>query len=141
MNKLKWWKRYLKDLKTTAKNMRKFLNILFCDWRLFTRLFGRALEWRGRGQEFDPLRLHQKIRQVSTCRIFLSIAKAMAYHQGRLVALVSHQSVRAVYHHTFRCVSKMLSQWWYTKLCFDDMQFLAELMIYKAYALIFDETL
>ena len=38
----------------------------------------------------------------------------MAYHQGRLVALVSHQSVRAVYHHTFRCVSKMLSQWWYT---------------------------
>lgn len=38
----------------------------------------------------------------------------MAYHQGRLVAIVSHQSVRAVYHHTFRCVSKMLSQWWYT---------------------------
>ena len=38
----------------------------------------------------------------------------MAYHQWRLVALVSHQSVRAVYHHTFRCVSKMLSQWWYT---------------------------
>ena len=42
--------------------------------------------------------------------LFLSIAKAMAYHQGRLVALVSHQSVRTVYHHTFRCVSKMLSQ-------------------------------
>ena len=38
----------------------------------------------------------------------------MAYHQGRLVAFVSHQSVRAVYHHTFRCVSKMHSQWWYT---------------------------
>ena len=38
----------------------------------------------------------------------------MAYHQGRLVALVFHQSVRTVYHRTFRCVSKMLSQWWYT---------------------------
>lgn len=41
----------------------------------------------------------------------------MAYHQGRLVALISHQSVRAVYHHTFRCVSKMLSQWWYAIPC------------------------
>ena len=28
----------------------------------FTRLFGRALEWHSRGQEFDPLRLHQKVR-------------------------------------------------------------------------------
>lgn len=48
----------------------------------------------------------------------------MAYHQGRLVAIVSHQSVRAVYHHTFRCVSK----------CFrnDDIQRLAPLMISTA---------
>ena len=38
--------------------------------------------------------------------VFLSIAKAMAYHQGRLVALVSHQSVRTVYHHALACIKK-----------------------------------
>ncbi len=35
---------------------------------------------------------------------FLSIAKAMAYHQQRLAVVVSHQSVRTVYHHALACI-------------------------------------
>ena len=36
---------------------------------------------------------------------FLSIAKAMAYHQLAL-RVVSHQSVRTVYHHALACIKK-----------------------------------
>ena len=75
----------------------------------------------------------------STCvnkSIFLSIAKAMVYHQQRYTVVVSHQSVKTVYHHTVRCAS----------ICFrnDDIQHFVLMiyrnklrMIYKAYALIY----
>ena len=71
----------------------------------------------------------QKIRQVLTCRIFLSKPTGLVYHHA-LACLSSTRLCRVVSHHTFR--SAFLSAWWYTKLCFDDMQVLAELMIYNA---------
>ena len=36
--------------------------------------FGRALEWHSRGQEFDPLRLHQKM-QVERLAFFYPLRK------------------------------------------------------------------
>ena len=44
------------------------------------------------GSESHTLR--QKIRQVSTCRIFLSIAKAMVYHHDAVVDIITE----GVYH-------------------------------------------
>ena len=38
------------------------------------------------GQQFESVRVGQKIRQVSTCRIFLSIAKVMVYHHRRCIS-------------------------------------------------------
>ena len=42
-------------------------------------------------------------------RVFLSIAKAMVYHHA-LACISSTRFCRVVSHHTFRCVSKKLSQ-------------------------------
>ena len=79
------------------------------------------------------------VPKKSTCvnkSIFLSIAKAMGYHQQRYTVVVSHQSVKTVYHHTIRCAS----------ICFrnDDIQHFVLMiyrnklrMIYKACALIY----
>ena len=59
--------------------------------------------------------------QVERLGIFLSIAKAMAYHQLAL-RVVSHQSVRTVYHHALPCIKK----------CFrnDDIQNFALMICY-----------
>ena len=73
-------------------------------------------------QAKESLRPCQKIRQVSTCRIFLSIAKAMAYHHA--LACISSPKVYIISRRLYP-----LSQWWYTrllpwrytKLRFDDM--------------------
>ena len=43
---------------------------------------------------YEPDRGSQKIRQVSTCRIFLSIAKAMVYHHDAVVDIITE----GVYH-------------------------------------------
>ena len=49
----------------------------------------------------------RKIRQVSTCRIFLSIAKAMVYHHA--LACISSPKVYIISRRLYP-----LSQWWYT---------------------------
>ena len=70
---------------------------------------------------------YTKIRQVSTCRIFLS--KPQAWH---IIAARSAVHIispfGAVSHHASACI--LPAAWWYTTLRVDDMQFLAELMIY-----------
>ena len=82
----------------------------------------RALPWHGRGHRFESYRPHQKIRQVSACRIFLSIAKAMAYHHA--LACISSPKVYIISHRLHPLSQwwyTRLSPWWYTKLRFDDM--------------------
>ena len=71
---------------------------------------------------FKSLHPSQKIRQVSTCRIFLSIAKAMAYHHA--LACISSPKVYIISHRLHPLSQwwyTRLSPWWYTKLRFDDM--------------------
>ena len=63
-----------------------------------------------------------KKQTSNSLSVFLSIAKAMAYHHGRLDALVSHQSVRTVYHHALACIKSFRN---------DDIQDFV-LMIYNA---------
>ena len=68
--------------------------------------------------------IRQKIRQVSTCRIFLSIAKAMVYHHDAVVYLIrlaEYISTRRVYHQP-QAVSSFA------------------MMIYKAFALVIYKT-
>ena len=78
---------------------------------------------------FESLTLRQKIRQVSTCRIFLSKPTGLVYHHAS-ACISSTRHSRVVYHHTegVHSVGLMI----YNLFEVDDMQFLAELMIYNA---------
>ena len=65
---------------------------------------------------------------------FYPLRKQWHIINDSVAIVVSYQSVRTVYHHALACI-KNLSQWWYTTSNkVDDMQFLAELMIYNDYA-------
>ena len=64
--------------------------------------------------------VNHKNKQVTRLAYFLSIAKAMVYHQCAL-HIVSHQSVRTVYHHGFAVYKKRFRT--------DDMQRLTPLHI------------
>ena len=69
-----------------------------------------------------PLIPSQKIRQVSTCRIFLSFAKAMVYHHA--LACISSPKVYIISRRLYPLSQwwyTRLSPWWYTKLRFDDI--------------------
>ena len=79
----------------------------------------KLLRTQPQGQDIlsRPDQRHQKIRQVSTCRIFLSIAKAMVYHHDAVVDIIT----KGVYHQP-QAVSSFA------------------MMIYKAFALVIYKT-
>ena len=45
---------------------------------------GRALEWHSRGQEFDPLRLHQKSRSRERAGFFTFTSSLFTFHSPLL---------------------------------------------------------
>ena len=53
-------------------------------------------------------------------------------NNGKIAIVVSHQSVRTVYHHALACIKKAFAMMIYNFCEVDDMQFLSELMIYNA---------
>ena len=64
---------------------------------------GSALDWGSRGRKFKSCHSDQKIRQVSTCRIFLS--KPQAWHiitARSVVHIIS--PFGAVSHHALACI-------------------------------------
>ena len=109
---------------------------------------GRAEDWKSSCPWFDSWSSHQVwrysqvVRQRSAkplfpgsnpgdaskklsffwTRVFLSKPTGLVYHHA-LACISSTRHCRVVSHHTIG-VYKKLSAWWYTKLRFDDMQFL-----------------
>ena len=79
---------------------------------------------------FESLHFRQKIRQVTTCRIFLS--KPQAWHIITVRSAVYIISpFGAVSHHALACIFP--AAWWYTTLRVGDIQCFA-LMIYTPLA-------
>ena len=68
----------------------------------------------------SKMRRTAKKFQVFGLGIFLSIAKAMVYHQRFTV--VSHQSVRTVYHHALACINKAFAMMICNGYTVDDIQ-------------------
>ena len=74
---------------------------------------------------FESLTLRQKNSTSFDLSNFFILAAGLVYHHA-LACISSTRRSRVVSHHTFGCVSKKLSQWWYATV--------APLMIYKTKA-------
>ena len=80
---------------------------------------------------FKSRHSHQKIDLAIAKSIFLSKPTGLVYHQIAL-RFVYHHCVSSAYHHTVGVYKNTVGLMIYKDCVFDDMQFLTELMIYKA---------
>ena len=86
---------------------------------------------RDRAARVEPCLRRQK-RQVERLVFFYPLRKQWHIINDSNAIVVSHQSIRTVYHHALACIKNAFAMMIYKAFCFDDMQFLAELMIYNA---------
>ncbi len=77
---------------------------------------GRAFGSHPRGREFESLHLHQKSTGFDLS-IFYPLRKQGYIINDSVAVVVSHQSVRTVYHHTFSVYKNAFAMMIYNTTC------------------------